>query len=214
MLAMPVKAMAHDWDHGGWGHEHHDNGNHNGWYKHDGGNGGWGHHHGDHDGDENQYQGQGYYPPPTSYGYGYRQAPYYNNYGKGYGYGSGYGNGYGYGYGRQGVPANGEGMISRTHPGLMWTCDSQGHHCHWAPRPGYGTQNYGYNNGSNGYYGSGGYGNGYYGNSPLGGLGGLFGTPANGAYRGYGNTRGYGNNGYYGNSPLGGLGSLLGVPIQ
>jgi Ni/Co efflux regulator RcnB len=35
----------------------------------------------------------------------------------------------GYGY-----HANGAGMVDPRNPRLMWACDSQGHHCHWAPR--------------------------------------------------------------------------------
>lgn len=33
------------------------------------------------------------------------------------------------------LPANGEGMVSRDHPGLFWHCDSEGHNCNWARRP-------------------------------------------------------------------------------
>jgi hypothetical protein len=213
MLAMPVRAMAHEWNHDGDGtrHEHHDNGRHSGWFNHGGGNNGWFDHHAD--GDRYSQSQRPYYPTPAyGYGYGNHPQPYVNNYG--YGYGNGYG------YGRQAVPRNGEGMIDPRDPNLIWSCDSQGHHCHWAPR--YGSN---YGNG-NGYYGNNGYGNSYYGNngySPLAGLGSLFGAPRNGAYSGYGNgpTYGsngsvYGNNGYYGgngygsSSPLGGLGSLLG----
>jgi hypothetical protein len=29
---------------------------------------------------------------------------------------------------------NGQGMINRSNPNLYWACNSQGHHCHWAPR--------------------------------------------------------------------------------
>ena len=36
--------------------------------------------------------------------------------------------------GRQVVPANGEGMLSRQNPNMVWTCDSDGHNCNWAPR--------------------------------------------------------------------------------
>ncbi len=36
--------------------------------------------------------------------------------------------------GRAGIPANGQGMVDPRHPGLYWACDSDGHHCHWAPR--------------------------------------------------------------------------------
>ena len=149
MLAIPVKAIAHDWNHDGDGgrHEHHDNGNHNGWYNHGdrnnwgGGNNGWYNRRGEDE--EEEHERRGDYRQP--YNYGYYQ---HENEDEGYGY-----------------PANGQGMISRAHPGLMWTCDSQGHHCHWARRPGYSYYGNGFN-GNNGYY-----------TSPLGGLGSLFGMP-------------------------------------
>ncbi|MGD0289226.1 MAG: hypothetical protein ABSC63_06185 [Candidatus Binataceae bacterium] len=32
------------------------------------------------------------------------------------------------------IPANGEGMLNPRNPNLYWACDSEGHHCHWAPR--------------------------------------------------------------------------------
>jgi len=173
MLAMPVRAMAHGWDHDGDGarHEHHDNGNHNGWYNHRG--------------DEGRYQHRGYYAPNQSYRYGYNHEPDADDYGYGNGYygnGYGYGNRYGYGNG-YGYPSNGQGMVNPRHPGLIWACDSDGHHCHWASRTAY---NYGQTglNPFGSYYGNNGYG-----------------------YNGYGN--GYGN----GYSPLGGLGSLLGIPM-
>jgi len=35
------------------------------------------------------------------------------------------------------LPPNGEGMVNGKNPGLYWACDSEGHHCHWAPRPRY-----------------------------------------------------------------------------
>ena len=31
-------------------------------------------------------------------------------------------------------PRNGQGMTNRSNPNLYWACNSQGHHCHWAPR--------------------------------------------------------------------------------
>ncbi len=37
-------------------------------------------------------------------------------------------------YRRGYLPPNGEGMINRRNPNFYWACDSQGHHCHWAPR--------------------------------------------------------------------------------
>jgi len=41
----------------------------------------------------------------------------------------------GYAYGQRGyVPANGEGRVDPSNPNLYWACDSDGHHCHWAPR--------------------------------------------------------------------------------
>ncbi len=40
-----------------------------------------------------------------------------------------------YAYGTRGyVPASGQGMVSPHNPNLYWACDSDGHHCHWAPR--------------------------------------------------------------------------------
>jgi hypothetical protein len=66
-------------------------------------------------------------------------------------------------------------MVNRRNPNLVWSCDSQGHHCHWARR--YGANSglnpfafSGYNNSYGNNYGN---GNGYYGNS--GGLGSLLG---------------------------------------
>ena len=32
------------------------------------------------------------------------------------------------------IPPNGQGMINRRNPNLYWSCDSDGHHCHWARR--------------------------------------------------------------------------------
>jgi hypothetical protein len=73
VLAMPMKALAHD--HQGW---HHDHGNHRGWYKHQGGYGGYGYgehpghwHHHDHD----WYEHRGY----GGYGYGYGYGGYPGN---------------------------------------------------------------------------------------------------------------------------------------
>ena len=42
--------------------------------------------------------------------------------------------GYSYWQQRQYLPENGEGMINPRNPNLYWACDSDGHHCHWAPR--------------------------------------------------------------------------------
>ena len=36
----------------------------------------------------------------------------------------------GYGFNQ----ANGAGMVDPRNPNIMWACDSDGHHCHWAPR--------------------------------------------------------------------------------
>lgn len=33
------------------------------------------------------------------------------------------------------IPANGAGMVNSSNPNLCWSCDSEGHHCHWAQRP-------------------------------------------------------------------------------
>jgi hypothetical protein len=159
MLAMPVRAMAHDWDHDSDGN----NGRHNGWYNHGSGNNGWYNHRVEGEDEEEEHEGRGYYQPPN-YGHGYQGSE-----DEGYGYG----NRYGYGYGRQLLPRNGQGMINPRNPSLVWACDSQGHHCHWAQR--YGS-NYGY---GNGYYGPNGYGvDGNRGmNSPMGGLGALLSIP-------------------------------------
>jgi hypothetical protein len=35
------------------------------------------------------------------------------------------------------IPANGEGMVNAQNPNLYWSCDSDGHHCHWKPRSRY-----------------------------------------------------------------------------
>jgi hypothetical protein len=46
-----------------------------------------------------------------------------------------YAPGYGYNYRRyRYVPENGQGMVNPRHPNLYWACDSDGHHCRWAPR--------------------------------------------------------------------------------
>jgi len=45
-----------------------------------------------------------------------------------------YAPGYAYGYRPGYVPANGQGMVNPNNPNLYWACDSDGHHCHWAPR--------------------------------------------------------------------------------
>lgn len=168
MFAIPGRALAHDHDgDGGRGHDH---GWHRGWDKHSG----WDNHRGrgwgeDEEEEEEEHEHQGYYQQPYGYGYG---TPY------GYGYRQRYG---------YGIPRNGQGMVNPRHPGLVWACDSDGHHCHWARRSGYNNYRYpgtGVNpfafNGAyngNGYYGNnyGGYGNGYYGNAPMGGLGSMLG---------------------------------------
>lgn len=168
MLAVPSRVLAHDNDGDGRGHQQwqRDNGEHRGWSNHR-----------DNDGDEHR---------------GYNLRPYGNNYGygNGYRYGNqepdaddGYGwnqPNYGYQQPRYGYsyPSNGAGMVNRRNPNLVWTCDSQGHHCHWAQR--YGSNGFGVNpfafSGYNNGYGSGYYGgnSGYYGNS-MGGLGSLLG---------------------------------------
>lgn len=58
--------------------------------------------------DKDYYRGYPYTPPPKYYGY-WQQHQY--------------------------LPENGEGMINPRNPNLYWACDSDGHHCHWAPRP-------------------------------------------------------------------------------
>ena len=133
MLAIPSRALAHDHDRDGDGKgwHGHDRGWHRGWDKH----GGWDDHRGrgwgghEDEEEEEEHEHRGYYRQP--YGYRYQQ-PY------GYSYPAPYRYGYGQRYG-YGIPRNGAGMINPRHPGLIWACDSQGHHCHWARR-------YGYNN--------------------------------------------------------------------
>ncbi len=186
-VAMPGAALAHDWDHhhDGENHAQHDNGWHKGWRD----NHRW----------AEEHPHPGYYQQPYTNNDCYRRpytAPYrstppaysYNQPGYGYNYAQ---PGYGYNYARPGygVPSNGQGMVSPNHPGLMWTCDSDGHHCHWAARPGYSSayprtslNPFAYGSGYNGYNGNGyssynnsNYANGYYGNSPMDGLGSLLG---------------------------------------
>ena len=47
---------------------------------------------------------------------------------------SGYRPGYAYGNRGRSIPPNGQGMVNERNPNLYWACDSEGHHCHWAPR--------------------------------------------------------------------------------
>jgi len=56
----------------------------------------------------------------------------YQDHSRGYPYA--YNPSYGYGYGRGYNPRNGQGMIDPRNPNLFWACNSEGHHCHWAPR--------------------------------------------------------------------------------
>ena len=165
MLAMPGRALAGDRDHDGdgWRHQQrHDNGLHRGGYNHRGG-----------DGDEEEEdEGGGYYQQPYGYGHGEPDGD------EGYG-----GNQPDYGSTWNG---SSNGWVNRRHPGLVWACDSHGHHCHWARRYGSGYRYpqtglnpfaFGGANNGNGYYGNNNsnYGNGNYGNSSLGGLGSLLG---------------------------------------
>ena len=169
MLAIPSRALAHDHDGDGEGWHSHDRGWHRGWDNHPGWDNhrgyGWG---GNEDREEEEEdENGGYYQQP--YGYGYQQP-----------YGNGYRPRYGYGF-----PRNGAGMVNPRHPGLIWACDGQGHHCHWVRRgynyrrPQMGINPFAFGGGynGNGYYGNnyGGYGNGNYGNAPMGGLGTLLG---------------------------------------
>jgi hypothetical protein len=158
MLFVPNAALAHGRDHDrdDWHHQWHDNGHHEGWYNHHG-----------HDWHENEeeeeHEHRGYYQHPYPYGYGSGWTR--PNYGS-----------------RWNGPVN-EWNNSR-HPGLMWACDSHGHHCHWARRLGYssaypqgGPNPYAFD-GSYGEYPSYGnpyYGNEYYGNYSMGGLDSLLG---------------------------------------
>jgi hypothetical protein len=58
--------------------------------------------------DHDHYRGYPYTPPPA----------YANSYQRRYQY----------------LPQNGQGMINPRNSNLYWACDSDGHHCHWAPR--------------------------------------------------------------------------------
>ena len=192
MFVMPGKALAHgpDHDRDGWNHSGHDNGRHWGWE-----NGRDHHEDWDHDHDEAEQERRNFNNYPSVPQYQYRQPAYgYNN--PAYRYNQpAYGlNQPAYPYSQSGSI---DGMVNRRHPNLVWTCGSDGHHCHWAQRVG---SNNRYNNrypqtGLNPFALGGatnGYSNGY---------------NANGA--GYNNNYNYAN-GYYGNSPTGGLGSMLG----
>jgi hypothetical protein len=48
--------------------------------------------------------------------------------------------GYNYWQRQQYLPENGQGMVNPRNPNVYWACDSEGHHCHWAPR--YRTRRY------------------------------------------------------------------------
>ena len=134
-VAMPSPASAHWHDdrghHDNWHHDHDDNWHHDNWrHDHDDK---WHH---DHDYDHDYDRGDGYDP-----GYGgnyawHRDHPYF---GGPYAYGNHYNNGYynNGNYNRMGrrvLPANGEGMINKRNPNLIWACNGQGTHCHWARR--------------------------------------------------------------------------------
>jgi hypothetical protein len=58
--------------------------------------------------DNDHYRGYPYTPPPA-YAYRYQRRYQY-------------------------LPENGQGMINPRNPNQYWACDSDGHHCHWAPR--------------------------------------------------------------------------------
>ena len=144
-----------------------DDGWHNGWYNHQG-----------EDEEEDEQENEDYQRP--AYGYGYHQEPDADDY-----YQPGYGSNW-----NQAL----NGWANPRHPGLVWVCNSQGHHCRWAQRYGYRAPLYGLNPGYRGYDSS---------------------YPYSGQY--YGNNQYYGNSQYYG-SNRGGLGALigplLGIPIQ
>jgi hypothetical protein len=191
MLASASRALAHDHGNSAGGGSHHQQ--HRGWYNHQSTNINPSYNQRSY---ANAYgTGNGYSRPNGAYGYGWNRPNYsYNQPSYNYSQPN-------YGY----YPSNGAGMVNRRNPNLIWVCNSQGHHCHWAQRYGYNSSFSpfafnGYNNGYENNYGN--YGNGYYGSN-------------NGYYNGnngyYGGNNGYygANNGSYGNS-LGGLGSLLG----
>src|ERR1700722_18632461 len=74
----------------------------------------WDHDHGHHyqswrwQHDHDHYRGYPYTPPPA-YAYSYQRRYQY-------------------------ILENGQGMINPRNHNLYWACDSDGHHCHWAPR--------------------------------------------------------------------------------
>jgi Ni/Co efflux regulator RcnB len=56
------------------------------------------------------------------------------HYDHGRNYHPGYRPGYAYGNRGRSIPPNGQGLVNQRNPNLYWACDSEGHHCHWAPR--------------------------------------------------------------------------------
>jgi hypothetical protein len=57
---------------------------------------------------QDHYRGYPYTPPPA-YAYSYQRRYQY-------------------------IPENGQGMVNPRNHNQYWACDSDGHHCHWAPR--------------------------------------------------------------------------------
>ena len=104
-LAMPMRALAHDWDneqhHKFWSHRADDDGY---WRRH-------------HDDDDDRA-----YPRQWNDDDDYwtnRSWANRNHY---------------WTYRNRALPPNGEGMINRRNPNFFWACDGDGHHCHWARR--------------------------------------------------------------------------------
>jgi hypothetical protein len=120
-IAMPSPASAH-WHDDQW---HHDNWHHDKW-DHDN----WRHEY-RHDRDDRYDRDYGY---DRGYGGNYvwhRDYPYAS---EPYAYGNHYSNGYYGPLGHQVLPPNGEGMINKRNPNLIWACNGDGNHCHWARR--------------------------------------------------------------------------------
>ena len=110
-FSMPTPASA-AWHHDRW---HHDNGRHE--YRFDRKSGydrGYGR-------DYAWHRDHPYADGRYAYG------NHYNNY-------NNYNNGFYNRPGHQVLPANGEGMINKRNPNLIWACDGSGSHCHWARR--------------------------------------------------------------------------------
>lgn len=129
-LMAPVRASADDWNHdhhnyvAGEGRYHYKDKHHDAWEKEHDRHKEW-----EWKKDNDHYRAYPYANTPSPYNrpsvYN-RPSPYEPPY---YGVRPGP-----VGPGHQVVPPNGEGMVSRQNPNMVWTCDSDGHNCNWAPR--------------------------------------------------------------------------------